>query len=137
MNPERLRIVSLVLAVPLGLLGLAGVVTGLFYVVADLSDPGNDWYGLGIALGLVLAVPCLVVLSLLVAGLMALRGPGRAGHGMLLAASAVAVLALGAFGLLTTPAFWVAAVPTTALAVLSLIGLTRPDAPRRSANLAL
>lgn len=61
-------------------LGLAVPATGLglAVVAADMADTTDDWHGLGIALGLLVAVPCTILCFLAALGLRSMRsgGPG-------------------------------------------------------------
>jgi hypothetical protein len=78
----------LVLAVPA--IGL-----GLYAVAEDMSDTTDAWHGFGIALGLLLAVPCLVFCLLAGFGLRSMRRRGAAGgrvHATVLGLLLVALL---------------------------------------------
>ena len=85
----------------LTVLGGLAVVGGLVMVVSDLVDTTDEWHGLGIAIGLILAVPGLVVGLLAGLGLHALRRRGTRGgrvHTVVLGVLLLALL-LGAPGL--------------------------------------
>ena len=60
-------------------LGVPAIGLGLYVVAEDMSDTTDDWHGLGIALGLLLAVPCLVFCLLAGFGLRSMRRRGAAG----------------------------------------------------------
>ena len=62
-TPSRMGFLVAMLAVTLGL-GVLAVGGGLVMVAIDMADTTDDWHGLGIALGLVAAVPGLVIVVL-------------------------------------------------------------------------
>ncbi len=61
--PSRMGFLVAMLAVTLGL-GVLAVGGGLVMIAIDLADTTDDWHGLGIVLGLMAAVPGLVVAAL-------------------------------------------------------------------------
>jgi hypothetical protein len=76
-------------------LGVPGIGVGLVAIAEDMSDTTDTWHGFGIAIGLILAVPCLVLCLLAGFGLRSMRrrGPhgGRA-HALVVGVLLVAVL---------------------------------------------
>lgn len=60
-------------------LGVPAIGLGLYVVAEDMADTTDDWHGFGIALGLLLAVPCLVFCLLAGFGLRSMRRRGAAG----------------------------------------------------------
>ena len=62
-SPSRMGFLVAMLAVTLGL-GVLAVGGGLVMIAIDMADTTDDWHGLGIALGLVAAVPGLVMITL-------------------------------------------------------------------------
>lgn len=68
---------------------------GLYAIAEDMSDTTDDWHGFGIAIGLILAVPCLVFCLLAGFGLRSMRRRGAAGgrvHATVLGLLLVALL---------------------------------------------
>ena len=68
---------------------------GVFAILEDMSDTTDDWHGFGIAIGLVLAVPCLLLCLLAGFGLRSMRRRGPHGgrvHALVVGVLLVAVL---------------------------------------------
>ena len=60
-------------------LSVPAIGLGLYTIAEDMFDTTDDWHGFGIALGLLLAVPCLVFCLLAGFGLRSMRRRGAAG----------------------------------------------------------
>jgi len=60
-------------------LGVPAIGLGLYAVAEDMADTTDAWHGFGIALGLLLAVPCLVLCLLAGFGLRSMRRNGSDG----------------------------------------------------------
>ena len=60
-------------------LGVAGIGLGLFVIAEDMAETTDMWHGFGIAIGTVLAVPCLALCVLAGFGLRSMRRHGAAG----------------------------------------------------------
>ena len=60
-------------------LGVVGIGVGLYAIAEDMSDTTDAWHGFGIAIGTVLAVPCLALCVLAGFGLRSMRRHGAAG----------------------------------------------------------
>jgi hypothetical protein len=76
-------------------LSVPAIGLGLYAIAEDMSDTTDDWHGFGIAIGLLLAVPCLVFCVLAGFGLRAMRRRGAAGgrvHALVLGLLLVALL---------------------------------------------
>jgi len=76
-------------------LGVPAIGLGLFAIAEDMSDTTDDWHGFGIAIGLVLAVPCLVLCVLAGFGLRSMRRGGPDGgrvHALVVGLLLVAIL---------------------------------------------
>lgn len=76
-------------------LGVPAIGLGLYAIAEDMSDTTDTWHGFGIALGLLLAVPCLVFCLLSGFGLRSMRRLGAAGgrvHATVLGLLLVALL---------------------------------------------
>ena len=71
-------------------LGVPAIGVGLYAVAEDMKDTTDMWHGFGIALGLGLAVPCLVLCVLAGFGLRSIRRRGP--HGGRVQALVVGVL---------------------------------------------
>lgn len=60
-------------------LGVAGIGLGLYVVAEDMAETTEMFHGLGVAIGLALAVPCLVLCVLAGFGLRSVRRRGAEG----------------------------------------------------------
>jgi hypothetical protein len=75
-------------------LGVPAIGLGLYVVADDMSDTTDDWHGFGIAIGLILAVPCLVFCLLAGFGLRSMRRRGAAGGRVLATVLGMLLVAL-------------------------------------------
>lgn len=60
-------------------LSVPAIGVGLYAIAEDMSDTTDSWHGFGIAIGLILAAPCLVLGVLAGFGLRSMRRRGAAG----------------------------------------------------------
>ena len=79
-------------------LGVIGIGVGLYAIAEDMSDTTDDWHGFGIAIGTILAVPCLVLCLLAGLGLRSMRRGGPTGgrvHAVVIGFLLLGVLVFG------------------------------------------